>query len=404
MKYAVLIGDGMADYPIPELGGKTPLESAPTPHMDRCAAGGVSGMVRNVPAGMHPGSDTANLSIFGYDPVVSYTGRAPLEALNMGIVMEGRDAAFRCNMVDIRDGIMHDFSASHIESAFSGIIMRELADGVPLRNIEYHSGVSYRNLVIWRDFPHDAVPDATPPHDIQGRPVKDHLPRGEGSEVLLDIMKRSETVIANSKAVREAAAAMKGSPTGVWIWGGGRKPAMEPLPSRYGLRGHTISAVDLIHGIGRAAGLEPIHVGGATGYLDTNYEGKAAALLDGLSRGADIVFLHVESPDESGHEGSLEHKLRAIADFDSRIVGPVLEGMGRFPEWAVLVLPDHPTPLSLRTHTGEPVPFAMLRSGGPWETPAGRGARGYSERDAAGTGLSLETGYRLLELLIHNRP
>ena len=399
----ILLGDGMADLPIPELGGKTPLEYANTPSLDRLAREGILGLARTVPEGMQPGSDIANLSILGYDPRNAFSGRAPLEAINMGIEMGPRDLAVRCNMVEIREGIMHDFSAGHIDSAFSAVIMKQLEQGITIPGLEYHPGVSYRNIVIWRDYPHDDLPETTPPHDIQGQAYEPHLPRGKGAELLNRIMAESSGIISSSTAVQDAATRYKGSPTSVWLWGCGRRPSMEPLEKRFGLRGHTISAVDLIHGLGRAAGLTPIPVEGATGYLDTNYEGKAQALLKAL-RHASFIFLHVESPDESGHEGNLEHKLQAIEDFDRMIVGPVLDGITRYQDYTVLALPDHATPISIRTHTSEPVPFCMASSSG-WNGTPYEGLHGasFSEKSAAATGLFVEEGHRLIELMLNKK-
>ena len=402
-KYVILLGDGMADLPIDSLGGRTPLEYASTPNMDRLAAGGIMGLARTVPEGMQPGSDVANLSILGYDPRNFFSGRAPLEALNMGIDLGPRDLAIRCNMVDIRDGVMQDFSAGHIASEFSAVIMEELAAALDGTGMEYHPGVSYRNIVVWRNYPHASLPESTPPHDIQGKTAAPYLPRGEGSAELNRIMERSFDIIASSPAVKEARAKFKGSPTAVWLWGCGRKPAMIPLKERFGLEGHTISAVDLVHGLGRAAGLSPIPVAGATGYLDTNYEGKAAALLAALP-GSNFIFLHVESPDESGHEGNLEHKLQAIEDFDRRIVGPVMDGIASYRDYTVLMMPDHPTPVSIRTHAADPVPFAIHSStgwkGSPYE---GMTAPSFSEKSASATGLFVPEGHRLIELMLHKR-
>jgi 2,3-bisphosphoglycerate-independent phosphoglycerate mutase len=402
-KYVILLGDGMADLPIESLGGRTPLEYAGTPNMDRLASGGIMGMARTVPEGMQPGSDIANLSILGYDPRNFFSGRAPLEALNMGIDLGPRDLAVRCNMVDIRDGIMEDFSAGHIASEFSAVIMKELSTGLDIADMEYHPGVSYRNIVVWRNYPHAALPETTPPHDIQGSSAAPHLPRGAGADLLNRIMEKSAEIIASSKAVREARTSYKGTPTSVWLWGCGKKPAMAPLGKRFGLRGHTISAVDLVHGLGRAAGLSPIPVEGATGYIDTNYEGKAQALLGALP-GANFIFLHVESPDESGHEGNLEHKLRAIEDFDRKIVGPVMDGISSYRDYTVLMLPDHPTPISLRTHSGDPVPFAINSSTGWKGTPyEGKSGSTFSEKSAAATGLFVPEGHRLIELMLYKK-
>jgi len=398
-KYIILIGDGMADYPVPSLGGMTPLEYAKTPNMDFIAKNGIAGLSRTVPEGMQPGSDTANLSIFGYDPRDHYTGRAPLEAINMGIDLDGSDAAFRVNTVKIKNGIMEDFSAGHIASEFSKILIDEISRDIRIDGIEFYPGVSYRNLMIWRGYPYDEITLSTPPHDIQGREVSGYLPSGRGSELLINIMKESKAVISSSGAVADARKKYRGDPESLWIWGGGKKPVMKSINEKFGLKGCTISAVDLIHGIGKAAGMKSLHVDGATGYLDTNYEGKADVLVSGLDA-ADLVVLHVESPDESGHEGNLEHKIKAIEDFDSRVVGRVLKGVAGRWSCTILVMPDHPTPLSLRTHSGEPVPFAIYKTDG-WEgVLKKRPAAAFSEKAARETGAFIE-GHRLLEFMIN---
>jgi 2,3-bisphosphoglycerate-independent phosphoglycerate mutase len=403
MKYIVLLGDGMADLPVESLGNRTPLQHASTPNMDRLARSGICGMVRTVPEGMSPGSDTANLSVFGYDPSVYYTGRAPLEALNMGIDLGPGDVAFRCNIVNINDDIMKDFSGGHIDTAFTKIVMEEISRNIQIKDIEFHAGVSYRNIMVWRNYPHEEVTRGTPPHDITDRRVAEYLPSGPGSDTLREIMEKSQSVIAGSKAIREAAGIYRGKPQSLWLWGAGRKPSIQTLEKRFGLRGVTISAVDLIHGIGRAAGLTPLPVEGATGYIDTNYEGKASALLSALEKN-NFVYLHVESPDESGHEGNLEHKLRSIEDFDEKVVGPVMEGMKKYENYAILLMPDHPTPVSIKTHSPDMVPFCMFRTGS-WndESLKNRSAQTYDEISAAGTGLVINEGHRLIELMINGK-
>ncbi|TAL30377.1 MAG: cofactor-independent phosphoglycerate mutase [Spirochaetes bacterium] len=403
-KIAILVGDGMADFPIDSLGGRTPLGYARTPAMDYLASRGVLGLARTVPAGMAPGSDTANLSIFGCDPRTYYTGRAPLEALNMGIPMTPRDVAFRCNLVNIgTDGIMRDFSADHVESAYSALVLGEVGKEIGGADIQFFPGVSYRNIMLWRNYPFRDIASTTPPHDIHGKRIDAHLPRGEGADTLNEIMNKARNIIARSAPIRDARATLKGDPTDIWLWGAGRSPSMPTLRERYGLEGRTISAVDLIHGIGRALGLEPMRVQGATGYLDTNYQGKVDALFETLGS-HNFVFLHIEAPDESGHEGNLEHKLKAIEDFDARVVAPVMEGLARFPDYALLVMPDHPTPVSLRTHTADPVPFCICGrdgfAGGAYGSPA---ATAFSEERAAATGIFIEEGHRLLEVMLHGR-
>lgn len=402
-KIAILIGDGMADLKLESLGGKTPLEYAHTPAMDFAAQHGICGLARTVPEGLHPGSDTANLSIFGYNPKTCYTGRAPLEALNMGIELGDNDAAFRCNFVNIEDGIMKDFSAGHIESAFSAIIIDELKKNISVPGIEFYPGVSYRNIVVWRNYPYKDIVGTNPPHDIHGEKISGYLPSGDGSELVRSLMEQSARIISESDAIKEAMLKYKGKPVSAWIWGGGRRPAIESLEKRFGLRGYTISAVDLINGIGRAAGLQPISVPGATGYLDTNYEGKADALLDALER-CNYVYLHVESPDESGHEGNVEKKLRAISDFDSRVVKRVLDGIKKFDDYAVLIMPDHPTPVSLRTHTADPVPFCVYGKAFTRENFSGiKKAESYSESSAEATGLFVNEAHRLVEIILNGK-
>ena len=404
MKYIILLGDGMADTPLDSLDGKTPLEYAKTPNMDSIAQNGICGMARTVPEGMHPGSDTANLSVFGYNPAEFYTGRAPLEALSMNISLEKQDAAFRCNIVNTENGIMKEFNGGQIDTALAKIVIEEVGAHIrPYPEIELYPGVSYRNIMVWRGFPYGNLPDSTPPHDITGKETASYLPQGAGSELLLEIMGISKSVIASSNAIKEGMKKYRGVPESLWLWGGGFKPSVKPLSERFGLKGFTISAVDLIHGIGIAAGLSPCRVEGATGYLDTNYEGKAKAALDRLEEG-NFVYLHVESPDESGHEGSVENKIRAIEDFDRRVVGPVLEGLKKFKNYTVLAMPDHPTPVSILTHSSDPVPFCMYRTAG-WddENFNAAAAPSYNEITAARTGLFISDGHKLIELMINGK-
>ena len=399
-KYIILLGDGMADLPMDELGGKTVLEAARTPNMDFMANHGLSGMTKTVPQGMNPGSDTANLSVFGYDPEKYYSGRAPLEAINMDIDLGPDDAAFRCNIVNARDNVMNDFTSDHIDSRLTEIVISEIAQNINIQGIEFYPGVSYRNIMIWRGFPFNELPGTTPPHDIQGEPTAGFLPSGNGSETLRKIMEQSKNIISGSQRIKEAMKQFKGEPESVWLWGCGRKPAIDTMQSRFGITGCTISAVDLIHGIGKAAGLRSLEVPGATGYIDTDYEGKAKALLEAIGS-SDYVFLHVESPDESGHEGNLEHKLRAIEDFDRLVVGPVLDGMKQFKDYVILLMPDHPTPLKIRTHTSDPVPFCIMSSGGTFsEEKKKYRSETFNEKSAAATGLFVEKAHTLIEIMI----
>ncbi len=396
----ILLGDGMADYPVDSLGGLTPLEAAKTPNMDYMAKNGLSGLVKTIPNGMKPGSDTANLSIFGYDPEKFYTGRAPLEAINMDITLGPDDAAFRCNIVSIGNNIMEDFSGGHIDTAFTRQVIGEISQGINIEGIEFYPGVSYRNILIWRNYPYKNITGSTPPHDIQGKNIFNYLPQGEGSEVLIKIMEESKKIIRNSLLIKKLRNTYKGDPDSVWLWGGGKKPKIRTLKEIYGLQGHTISAVDLIHGIGKAAGLTPIPVKGATGYIDTNYEGKAEALFKGIKE-SNFIYLHVESPDESGHQGNLNHKMRSIEDFDKKIVGPVLKEMKKnYKNFTIAVLPDHPTPLQLRTHTSDPVPFCIYKNRRKEADPAYQKVESYSEKAAKSSGLYLAEGHKFIDFIL----
>lgn len=354
----------MADEPLAELGGRTPLEYAETPNMDRIAREGRCGMLRTVPEGFEPGSDIANLSVLGYDPRVSYTGRGPLEAASMGIDLREGEMAYRCNLVTVRDGLMVDFNAGHISSAEGAALLRDL-DAV-LGGVRVYPGISYRNLLV---LPEGRGSLTTPPHDIVGRPIQGYLPRGDDAAALLECMERSCEVFSDHPVNRRRVQEGKIPVTGIWPWSGGKRPSLEPFRKKYGLAGGVISAVDLLGGIARLAGMEVIRVPGATGFIDTDYKAKARYAVDALDR-LDFVYMHVEAPDEAGHMGSVEEKVRAIERLDEAI-GIILER----PETIVAVLPDHPTPIRCRTHTADPVPFAVLGKGKD-------GVKGFSEREA----------------------
>lgn len=398
-KILILLGDGMGDYPLDTLGGRTPLQAAHTPNMDYIAKNGMMGITHTVPAGMAPGSDTANLSVFGYDPEKYFTGRAPLEALNMNIDLGINDVAFRCNMVTLEGDTLIDFSADHIESGYSEVIINELKERLVIEGIEFYAGVSYRNIMVWRDFPYREMPATTPPHDIQGQKVLQYLPAGNGEDLLRLIMKKSEEIIRESNTIHAAGSQFKGNPVSIWLWGAGRKPAMQSLEERFGMKGHTIAAVDLIHGIGKAAGLTPIRVAGATGYIDTNYYGKAEALLRTL-HDVNYIFLHVEAPDESGHEGSVEKKIKSIQDFDEKVVGTVLQGLKEYGDYSLLVMPDHYTPVSIRTHSSDPVPFAILKCrNGKIVSGKYSSDEGFNEKAAGLTGFIVEHAHDIINIL-----
>ena len=400
MKSIVLLGDGMADEPLDELDGKTVLQHASTPNMDFIASHGECGLVHTVPKGFHPGSDVANLSVFGYDPSSCYSGRSPLEAAGMGVHLEPDDVAFRLNLVTLTANYgklyMDDFSADHISTAEAKEIITSLQAELGGDEFNFYPGVSYRHLMVWKGGRDKLT--FTPPHDISGQTIDDYLPQGDGAEILIDLMNSSQMLL-NTHPVNNLREKQRKLPANsIWLWGHGRKPEMPTMQDKFSISGGSvISAVDLIKGIGIYAGLEVIDVPGATGYLDTNYRGKADAALDELSQ-KEFVYLHVEAPDEAGHNGSVDDKILAIESFDREVVGPVLEGIKKFADWRVLVLPDHPTPVALRTHTDKPVPFAMIGSKG--EFAGGRKASAYSEEEAGRTGIIFEKGHLLMAKLL----
>lgn len=407
MKYLILLGDGMSGHKLEELGGRTTLMHAATPNMDYMASRGMLGLARTVPEGMPPGSDVANLSVLGYDPRKYYTGRAPLEAASIGVELGPEDVAYRCNLVNIKIGerggggkgfcpdcTMVDFTAGHITTDEARLLIRAVGEELGCPAVSFHPGVSYRHLMVWKEGKHSAV--CTPPHDITGKPVSPHLPKGDGDEYLADLMARSVGVLEAHPVNRKRVAEGKLPANCIWLWGQGKRPSMPSFREKTGRTGAMISAVDLMKGIANIVGLENINVPGATGYIDTDYAGKAAAALDALEKD-DFVYVHVEAPDESGHEGNVEHKLAAIADFDIRVVGTVLDAVRGRPGYRVLVMPDHPTPIPVRTHTPEPVPFILWDSGA--ELPADD-TKTYDEDSAARTGVFVEDGYMLIERLI----
>lgn len=401
----LLVPDGMADEPQDALDGRTPLEAADTPAMDALARGGTVGLVRTVPPGMPAGSDVANLSVLGYDPAAVYTGRAPLEAASIGVELRPGDVAYRCNLVTVVDGVMKDHTAGQISSLDGRRLVAALQAALGGDAFEFHAGVSYRNLMVWRG----GVPvPCTPPHDILDRPVAGYLP-GAAAAVTGDAV---ATLRGLQAAAREVLAPLRPH-TEIWLWGEGRAPRLPDFRALHGLTGAVVGAVDLVRGIGRCAGLTVFDVPGATGDLETDYGAKGRAALAALED-HDLVWVHVEAPDEASHRGDLVEKIRAIERVDREVLTPVLECAD---PPAVMVLPDHPTPLQLRTHTATPVPFvigARSPSGGagaPGEgagapgagagmQPLGAGASAFSEREAARTRLELDTGAALMRMFL----
>jgi 2,3-bisphosphoglycerate-independent phosphoglycerate mutase len=377
MKYALCVGDGMADVPYQELGGRTPLEYAHTPNMDKIAASGIVGRVQTVPEGLPPGSDVANMSLMGYDAKKYYQGRASIEAASMGVNLESDALALRCNLVTLHDGLMADYSAGHIETGDSRelveLLQRELGDD----RIRFYPGVSYRHLLVMRNVSEGKL-DCTPPHDISGKPWLEYIPRGSGSGELISIMDKARLILKNAGANKRRTENGKLPATDIWLWGQGRSISLPTMKQRFSLMGSVISAVDLVQGLGVLAGLTVRKVAGATGYLGTNYAGKVAAARDAL-RSEDFVFIHVEAPDETSHEGSLKKKIQAIEEFDRHIVGEMVAMATEKGTIRLLVLPDHATPVVTKTHDASPVPFAMCGPG-----IIGGDALVYSEKAAAG--------------------
>lgn len=365
MKYVIIIGDGMADRPLKELGGKTPLQVAFTPNMDKMAREGLFGSVRTIPPGLHPGSDIANMSILGYDPRVFYSGRAPLEAASMKIELADSDVAYRCNLVTLKHNrdrtraIMEDYSGGHISTEEAGILIRDLDRELGNKDINFYPGVSYRHLMVWRNGLLNI--ECTPPHDIIGKDISDYLPTGEGEDVLRDLMRDSVGILISHPINKERIAKGKRPANSIWLWGQGKKPDIPKFRDKYSLKGAIVSAVDLTKGLGVYAGFEILNVPGVTGYLDTNYAGKAEYSLEALKR-VDLVYIHVEAPDEAGHSGNYKDKIKAIEDIDALVVGTIVRGIRSFEDYRILLMPDHATPIEVRTHTDEPVPFVIYDS------------------------------------------
>jgi len=406
-KTLIIVGDGMADDPIPSLGGRTPLQVAETPHMDALARAGVVGRVRTVPAGLPPGSDIANLSLMGYDPALYYTGRAPLEAASMGIHLGERDLAFRCNLVTLAasagGALMADYSGGGPATDRARKLIACLNERFETPDRAFHAGVSYRHLFVWRQ----AVERfrgviTTPPHDISGCPIRAHLPRGPGAGDLIRVMEDAAALLA---AVDEGTAppAPSPNPNGIWFWGQGAACLLPPLAERFGVRGATVCAVDLIKGLGRCAGMDHVRVPGATGDIDTNFQGKAVAAILAL-RDHDLVFLHVESPDEASHRGELAEKIRSIERLDREVVGTLRRALrAKGLPHRMLILPDHATPLATRTHSDQEIPFLLHLD--PPSIPVheslrlGRGGAsvcGFDEREAEKSGVVVPHGHELL--------
>ena len=394
MKYVVILGDGMSDEPMAALGGKTPLEYANTPVMDELAGKGEVGMVQNVPAGMAPGSDVANLSVLGYDPHACYTGRSPLEALSIGIQMEQSDVAFRCNLVTLteeepyEEKTIIDHSSGEISTADADILMDAIRNAFDDDTFRFYTGTSYRHIMIWK---HGKVVPLAPPHDHLTQVIGPWLPQ---EPKLREFMKKSYDILNNHPLNLQRAAQGKNKANSLWYWGAGTRPSLRNFGDKTGRKGAMISAVDLLKGIAVGSGMKVYPVEGATGSLHTNYEGKAQAAIDALLRdGCDFAYIHVEAPDEMAHQGLLEEKITSIEYLDRRLIAPVkqaLEAAGE--DFRMLILPDHPNPLKYRTHTADPVPYVLYDS-----RYQRRAAGHYNEKEAAASGIFIPEGYTLLQ-------
>lgn len=393
----------MADYPVPELGGKTPLQCSRKPNIDQVARNGEVGLVRTVPPGLPPGSDVANLSVMGYDPLVFYSGRSPLEAVSMGVDLKNIDVAFRCNLVTLSPEseyeakTMIDYSSDEITTAEARQLIQDIAAEFNSATVSFYPGISYRHLMVW----HGGLVDSrlTPPHDISDKKIGAFLPMGNGGAFLLDLMKKSQAVLENHPVNRKRIAGALRPATSIWLWGQGKKPNLSSFYEKYQLHGAVISAVDLAKGLGICAGLKVIDVPGATGNIHTNFKGKAQAALDAFKEGQDFVYLHIEAPDEAGHRGEIENKIKAIEKIDSEVLGLILDTLPSLTShFKILILPDHPTPLTLKTHVADPVPFIIYRS----DQIVNSGIDGFDETTAGQSGIFIEKGYTLMERFIIN--
>ncbi|MEE1014346.1 MAG: cofactor-independent phosphoglycerate mutase [Clostridia bacterium] len=398
MKYIVVLMDGAADTSVPELNGKTPLEAAHKPHIDALAATGEMGMVTTVPKNLPPGSDVANLAVFGYDPQKYYTGRSPLEAASMGVPLKLTDTTFRANLVTLSDEenygekTMVDYSSDEISTEEAHQLIQAVNDALKTDSYEFFGGISYRHLMVWHDKENNFT--LTPPHDISDQVVGEYLPK---DKTILQLMQKSYEILKDHPVNQARVAKGLHPANSLWIWGNGTKPNLDTYQARFGIKGAVISAVDLIKGIGHCAELEVIDVPGATGTVHTNFDGKAQAAIEAMKNGSDFVYIHLEGADEAGHRREIENKVKSIELIDSKIVAPVLNYLKESGEdYHMLVMPDHPTPLAIKTHTSDPIPYILFSS----EAPLEKKERIYSEAAARETGIYQPLGHLLIQKLL----
>lgn len=397
LKYIVVLADGMADYPIEQLGGKTPLQAASTPCIDRLARLGTIGLVQTVPLGMNPGSDTANLSVMGYDPRQYYSGRSPFEAYSIGIPMTDEDVSFRCNLVTVteeepyEEKTILDHSSGEISSEEAAELITAIQAKLGRPGMTFYPGISYRHILLWEKGPWDY--ELVPPHDILGKKIGPYQPKGPYGELLESMMRESYGILSEHPVNRKRKARGLNPGNLIWLWGEGKKPSIQSFKEKYGLEGAVISAVDLIKGLGLCAGMESIDVDGVTGTYETNYEGKTTAALEALARGKDFIYIHLEGPDECGHRAEIEHKVTAIERIDRLVVKPIVEALdAKGEDYRLMVLPDHATPIAVRTHTMDPIPFMIYDS-----RKAEEKDQTYDEDGAKQTGVLIEKGYTLMD-------
>lgn len=407
MKYIVVLGDGMADTPVPELDNKTPLQYAKKTNIDALARRGEIGLVKTIPDGMTPGSDVANLSAMGFNPQLYYTGRSPLEAISMGIQLKDTDVTLRCNLVTLSDDEpygdkrMLDYSADEISTDEAKELMEVIQKEFNGQNFSFYPGISYRHCMVWSNGLVDL--DLTPPHDILDNTITNSLPKGEKNGLLFKMMKDSYRILKDHPVNRSRIARNLYPANSIWLWGEGKKPRLPNFKDIYGKKGSVISAVDLIKGIGISTGLKPISVYGATGNIDTNFKGKAEAALRELELGQDFVYIHIEAPDECGHRQEIHNKVKAIELIDELVVGTLLQGLNKYEDYRIMVLPDHPTPLAIRTHTSDPVPYIIYEKNNKDKYSKGKNSAseyaitGYDEFQAKKTDIFINEGYTLME-------
>ena len=401
MKYLVMLCDGMADEPNEALGNSTPMEKANKPCMDSLAAKAEVGIVKTVAEGLKPGSDVANLSVLGYEPAVYYSGRSPLEAASIGIDLKDTDVTLRCNLVTLSDEedyekkTILDYCADDISSEEAKILIEYIQEKLGNDKFRFYPGVSYRHCLVWSNGnPHPGV--LTPPHDITGKVITDYIPKGEAVDELYDLMKKSYDLLKDHPVNKARIARGKRPANSIWLWGEGTKPLLDNFSEKFGKKGNMISAVDLLKSIAICAGMNSVDVDGATGYLDTNFDGKCKAAIEEFKKGADLVYIHVEAPDECGHRGEIENKVKAIEMIDEHILAPVVEFLRGYDDFAVLVCPDHPTPLSIRTHTSTPVPYLIYDS----KNEINSGVKVFCEKEARETGNYIEKGFTMMNYFL----